>query len=112
MVVMIESLVGNQTAEKVLLYITNYGEGHISGISQTFDLPKTQVRNQLIRLEAGGILVGRSIGNIRMFSMNPRCPYRKELEALLEKVLLLVPEKDREKYYRQRRRPRRTGKEL
>ena len=109
---MIESLVGNQTAEKVLLYITNYGEGHTSGIAQTFDFPKTQVRNQLIRLEAGGVLVGRSVGNLRMFQINPRCPYKKELENLLEKVLSFVSEKDKEKYYRQRRRPRRTGKGL
>lgn len=109
---MIENLLGNLTAEKVLLYIANYGQGYTSGISQTFKLPKTQVRNQLVRLEAGGILVGRSVGNLRMFEFNPRCPYKKELEALLEKVLSLVPEKDREKYYRQRTRPRRTGKKL
>lgn len=109
---MIESLVGNQTAEKVLLYIANYNEGHTSGIAQTFDLPKSQVRNQIIKLEAGGVLVGRSVGNIRMFQINPRCPYKKELEALLERVLSLLSERDREKYYRQRRRPRRTGKDL
>ena len=109
---MIESLVGNKTAERVLLYIVNYGEGHTSGIAQTFDIPKTQVRNQLVKLEAGGILVGRSVGNLRMFQINPRCPYKKELEALLEKVLSVLSEKETEKYYRQRRRPRRTGKEL
>lgn len=109
---MIESLLGNQTAEKVLLYIANYGEGHTSGIAQTFKLPKSQVRKQLIRLESGGVLVGRSVGNIRMFQLNPRCSYKKELEALLEKILSLVSNADQEKYYRQRRRPRRTGKAL
>ena len=109
---MIESLLGNQTAEKVLLYIINYGEGHTSGIAQTFDLPKSQVRKQLVRLEEGGILVGRSVGNIRMFQFNPRCPYKKELEVFLEKILSLVSIADQEKYYRQRRRPRRTGKAL
>ena len=109
---MLESLLGNKTAEKVLLYIVNYGEGHTSGIAQTFDLPKSQVRNQLIKLEGGGVLVGRSVGNLRMFQLNPRCPYKKELESLLEKVLTLVPEKETEKYFRQRRRPRRTGKDL
>lgn len=109
---MIESLVGNKTAERVLLYIANYGEGHTSGISATFDLPKSQVRKQLIRLEEGGILVARSMGNLRVFQINPRCAYRKELEALLEKVLSLVSEKEKESFYRQRRRPRRTGKKL
>ncbi len=109
---MIENLLGNQTVEKVLLYIVNYGEGHTSGIAQTFDLPKSQVRKQLLRLEDGGVVVGRSVGNIRMFQFNPRCPYKKELELLLEKVLSLASKEDQEKYYRQRRRPRRTGKIL
>lgn len=109
---MIESLLGNQTAEKVLLYIVNYGEGHTSGIAITFELPKSQVRKQLVRLEAGGILVGRSVGNIRMFQVNPRCPYKKELEIFLEKILSLVSKVEQERYYHQRRRPRRTGKAL
>ncbi len=109
---MIESLLGNKTAEKTLLYIVNYGEGHTSGIAQTFEMPKSQVRKQLVKLEEGGVLVGRSVGNIRMFQINPRCPYKKELEMLLEKVLSLISETEQEKYYRQRRRPRRTGKVL
>ena len=109
---MLENLLGYQTVEKVRLYIVNYGEGHTAGIAQTFDLPKSQVRKHLIRLENGGILIGRSVGNLRMFQINPRCPYKKELENLLEKVLSLVPDAEAEKYYRQRRRPRRTGKEL
>jgi len=109
---MLETLFGNQTAERVLLYIANYGEGHTSGIAQTFNLPKSQVRKQLIKLENGGILVGRNVGNIRMFQISPRCPFKKELEALLEKSLSLLSSNEIEKYYRQRRRPRRTGKKL
>lgn len=109
---MIEALLGNQTAEKVLFYIVNYGEGHTSGIAETFQLSKSQVQKQLLRLEDGGILVGRSVGNLRMFQLNPRYPLKKELEALLEKALSLLPESEVEKYFRQRRRPRRTGKNL
>ncbi len=109
---MLQTLFGNQTAERVLLFIANYGEGHTSGIAQTFNLPKSQVRKQLIKLENGNILVGRNVGNIRMFQVNPRCPYKKELEALLEKALSLLPANEIEKYYRQRRRPRRTGKKI
>ncbi len=109
---MLQSLLGNQTAERVLLYIVNYDEGHTSGIAETFSLSKSQVQKQLLRLENAGILVGRSVGNIRMFQINPRFPLKKELEALLEKALSLLSKDDTEKYFRQRRRPRRTGKEL
>jgi DNA-binding transcriptional ArsR family regulator len=109
---MIESLLGNKTAERVLLYITNYGEGNISGIAATFGLAKSQVSKQLMRLEEGEILVGRDVGNLRMFTFNPRYPLRAEVEQLCEKALLLIADSERKKYYRQRRRPRRTGKAL
>lgn len=109
---MIEALLGNSTVEKVLLYISNYGEGYISGIAETFKLSKSQVRKQLLRLENGGILVARNKGSLRIYTFNPRCFYRNELESLLKKILSQLPREDIEKYYRQRQRPRRTGKPL
>ena len=109
---MIEALLGNSTAEKILLYITNYGEGYISGIAETFKISKSQISKQLVRLENGGILVARDKGSLRLYSFNPRCFYKKELEELLKKILSQLPREDIEKYYRQRQRPRRTGKTL
>ena len=109
---MIESLVGNSTAEKVLLYIANYEEGYTSGIAETFNIPKSQVRKQLLRLENGGILVARDKGSLRIFTFNPRCLFKKELLELLAKILELTPKNEVEKYFRQRQRPRRTGKTL
>lgn len=109
---MIEGLVGNLTAEKVLLYIENYGEGYSSGIASTFDVPKSQVYKQLLRLETKGLLVAQQKGNVRLFKFNPRLPYLDELRALLNKVLSLQSRSDIEKYYRERQRPRRTGKRL
>ncbi|MNL60109.1 hypothetical protein D3C87_1838930 [compost metagenome] len=109
---MLEGLFGNSTAEKVLLYIVNYGEGHTSGIAETFEISKSQVRKQLLRLEAEGLLVAQQKGNLRLFKINPRLPYGKELEQLVKKALSLLPRNEIEKYYRQRQRPRRTGKPL
>lgn len=109
---MIEALLGNSTAEKILLYIVNYQEGFISGIAETFGISKSQVRKQLLRLEEGGILVARNKGNLRLYTLNPRCFYKKELEGLLNKILMQLPREEIEKYYRQRQRPRRTGKAL
>ena len=109
---MIEALVGNSTAEKILLYIANYKEGYISGIAETFDIAKSQIRKQLIRLENGGVLVARDKGNLRIYTINPRCVYKNELLVLLNKILSQLPRDEIEKYYRQRQRPRRTGKPL
>lgn len=109
---MIEALLGNSTAEKVLLYITNYGEGYISGIAETFNISKSQVSKQLLRLENGGILAARDKGSLRIYTFNPRCFYKDELEKLLRKILSQLPREEIERYYRQRQRPRRTGKRL
>ncbi|MBY0552804.1 MAG: winged helix-turn-helix domain-containing protein [Candidatus Obscuribacterales bacterium] len=109
---MYNSLFGNNVAKQCLLYIANYGGGHINGIARTFGMSPSQAQRQLEKLEAEGILVSQFYGNTKQFSINPRLPIRNELQALLEKMLSLVPEAETEKYFRQRRRPRRTGKEL
>jgi hypothetical protein len=107
-----KTLFGNEVAERCLLYIVNYGEGYIRGIASTFDLYPHQVRMQLEKLEADGILVSQFSGNTKLFRINPRLAIRDELVALLERILGLLPDEETEKYFRQRKRPRRTGKQL
>lgn len=109
---LLQALFGNAVAEKVLLYIANYGEGYINKISRTFEIAPSQVQKQLVRLEAGGILVSRKMGTVRVFTFNPRLAIRKELTLLLEKELELLPLETIKKYFRDRARPRRTGKML
>jgi len=109
---MYKALFGNDVAESCLLYIVNYGEGHINGIARTFAVSPRQAQLQLQRLEAGGILVSSFTGNMRIFRINSRLAIKAELTALMEKILTLLPEADTERYFRQRRRPRRTGKAL
>jgi hypothetical protein len=109
---MYKELFGNRVAELCLLYIVNYGEGHIRGIARTFEIAPRQIQLQLEKLEAGGILVSQFSGNTKNFSINPRLAIRTELTALLEKILSLLPEDETQKYFRERRRPRRTGKDL
>jgi hypothetical protein len=107
-----KTLFGNEVAELCLLYIVNYGDGYIRGICSTFELYPHQVRLQLEKLEADGILVSQFSGNTKLFRINPRLAIRSELTALLEKILSLLPEDETQKFFRQRKRPRRTGKTL
>lgn len=109
---MYQALFGNEVAERCLLYIVNYGQGHIRGIADTFGIYPRSVQLQLEKLEAGDVLVHQMVGNTKVFQVNPRLPIKAELIALVEKILSMVPEDESEKYYRQRRRPRRTGKRL
>lgn len=109
---MLEPIFGNSTAEKVLLYLFQYGEGYARLISRVFGVPVNGINLQLRRLEDGGVIAGVARGRTRLFRINPRYPFRKELCALLEKAMEFVPEEDRERYFRNRTRPRRRGKPL
>ena len=109
---MLEALFGNQTAERILLYMQNYGEGYGRGIAETFAIPLNAVQNQLKKLESGGVLVSHLKGRTRVYTWNPRFLLRKPLQALLEEALQLMPDSEIKKHYRERTRPRRAGKPL
>lgn len=109
---LLSGLFGNETAEKVLLAIENYGSGYPRGIAITFGMAISQVQRQLERLEREAILSSRLVGRTRVYELNPRYLFRDELEALLKKALKSLPVEIVEKYFTQRMRPRRRGKPL
>ena len=110
---MLQGLFGNATAEKVLLYIEQYGEGYAQAITKTFDdVTLSMVQRQLERFERAGLLVSVPKGRTRLFQWNPRYPFINEVRALLRKALQSLPEQDQRRFFRERRRPRRTGKPL
>ncbi|HLE69296.1 MAG TPA: ArsR family transcriptional regulator [Vicinamibacteria bacterium] len=108
---MLEGLFGNATAEKVLLYLEQYGEGYALAIADTFDkVTLSMVQRQLERFERAGLLVSVKKGRTRLFQWNPRYSFVGEVRAILRKALLALPERDQRRFFRERRRPRRTGK--
>jgi len=109
---MLESLLGSITRERVLLFLYARDEGYPREISRFFKTDLDPVQKQLEKLEAGGILYSRSAGRTRLYAMNPRYPFLKEVNALLDKVLSFYPVEEREKLIMVRRRPRRKGKPL
>ncbi len=109
---MLEYLVGSRSCEQVLLFISARGEGYPREIARFFGVDYKPIRNQLDRLEIGGILRSRSVGRTRLYSFNPRCPFLAELKNLLVKVMTFCPEDLKEKLIMNRRRPRRLGKPL
>jgi hypothetical protein len=68
------------------------------------------VQRQLLRLEAGGVLVSRLQGRTRVFTWSSRFAFRAELSALLRRALDALPEAERRRYFTARTRPRRTRK--
>jgi len=109
---MLESLLGSVNSERVLLFILTREEGYASEIAKFFDTDLYGVQKQLDKLETGGVLASRKAGRTRLYSFNPRCPFLKELKALLAKVMTFCPDDLRERLVMNRRRPRRRGKPL
>jgi DNA-binding transcriptional ArsR family regulator len=109
---MLEPLFESPTKGKILLYLHTHGESYGREMARDLGLYPTAVQYQLLKLEQGGVLYSRLKGKVRLFGLNPRYPFKKELEALLEKSLAFIPEKEIERLYKPRLRPRRTGKPL
>jgi len=109
---MLQSLLGSESSERVLLLILAGNEGYATEIARTFGCALYAIQRQLDKLEAGGGLVDRAVGRTRFYMVNPRYPFIKELQALLEKALSFYPEDIREKLLMNRRKPRRRNKPL
>lgn len=109
---MIADIVGNETAEKVLLYLEQYGEGYASAIAETFETPVSMVLRQLNRFERAGAIVSTQKGRTRLFTWNPRSIFVEDVRSLARKALDALPDEERRRYFSARRRPRRAGKPL
>ncbi|MBI5634478.1 MAG: winged helix-turn-helix transcriptional regulator [Nitrospirae bacterium] len=109
---MIVSLFGNVTVEKILFFLNVYGEGYPLGMAKTFGEAVNKIQQQLKRLEGGGIVASRLVGNVRLYTLDPRYPFLKELKALIARAYEFLPENEKNKYYRLRTRPRRAGKPI
>ena len=109
---MSEAIFGSKSARHVLLYLQNYGEGYGREIAKTFDVALLQVQNQLKKLEEKGWLVSRTAGRTRIYTWNPGHPSVPSLRAFLQTELDALTDREIQTYYRQRRRPRKSGKPL
>jgi DNA-binding transcriptional ArsR family regulator len=109
---MIEGLFGGATAEKVLLYLANYEEGYAREISECFGVPVSMVQKQLARFEKSGLIISRLRGRVRLYTWNPRYPFRDEVGAVFKKAIRLLPASEKKKFFMSRTRPRRAGKPL
>lgn len=107
---MIETIFGNVTAAKIMLYLFHYGEAYASGISKDMGVALSQVQKQLDRFEEGGILVSKLMGKVRIYTFNPKIAVTKKLKELIQIFYESIPLEQKEQMFAERRRPRRRGK--
>jgi hypothetical protein len=111
-VAMLEPILGSVNAERVLVFILARGEGYTREMARFFGSNPDSIRKQLVKLEAGGVLISREVGRTITYRFNPRYPFLPELEQLLAKALSFYPEEAQERLLLSRQRPRRRGKPL
>lgn len=106
----LKPLFGSPLREAALLYILTHGSAYPRELAKALGFGLLGAQRQLAALEDGGVVVSWLRGRVRLYQMNPRYPFRRELEALLLKALEFLPEEERERLYTPRLRPRKTGK--
>ena len=109
---MLEAIVGSTSAERVLFFLVARGEGYPTEIARLFNTDLSPIQKQLDRMERDGLLVNKQVGRTRVYSFNPRYPFREELSKMVTKAIDLSPTQLREKLLLDRRRPRKKDKPL
>jgi predicted ArsR family transcriptional regulator len=105
----LETLLGS-TAAKLVLYLFHYGEAYATGAARDLDIRQSAVQRQLAKLEAAGFLVSKLTGRTRLYRFNPKSPAARKLREFAGVFYEGMPIKERERMFRTRRRPRRSGK--
>ena len=102
---MLQPLLGSVSSERVLMFLFARTEGYAREIARFFATDLDPIQKQLEKLELGGVLVSRTAGRTRLYTFNPRYPFLKELQSLLERGLSFYPPELRETLVMVRRRP-------
>lgn len=107
---MLENILGNKTAERVLLHVFHYGEIHASAIARDYGVAVTPIRYQLDRFESAGVLVSKQVGRSRVYAFNSKFPLTRFVKDMVEVVYNSIPIEECVELFKARRRPRRKGK--
>ncbi|HNQ01615.1 MAG: winged helix-turn-helix transcriptional regulator [Acidobacteria bacterium] len=109
---MLEALLESPVKEKLLLYLLVNEGSYPNEIARNFSFNLNAVQYQLKKLEEAGVLYSRLRGRVRLYGLDPRYPFRKELQALLQKAFDFLSDAEKDKSFVRRRRPRLPGKPL
>lgn len=90
---MLQSLFGNKSAERILLFLWVNETCYASQIQKAYGSALTPFQAILRKFEKSGIVVPTMQGNKKLYRLNLNCPFYPELKALLQKGFAhLAPE--------------------
>lgn len=95
---MLNSLFGNLSIERILLFLFVNRRGYGSQIKSLLEVPLTPLQHALNQLEKDRIIQSFFDKNRRMYELNPKHPLSNELVNLLKKTYSLLPNEEKRKY--------------
>jgi hypothetical protein len=105
-----KSLFGSLSRERILVFIAAREQGYAREIVGFWKCPDRPIKRELNKLESDGVLTAKPIGRTIVYSFNQRFFLRRELLALLLKIIEAYPPEWKEQLLFNRRRPRAKGK--
>lgn len=81
---MLEGLLGNKSAEKVMFALYANDELHASAIAKLYNTALDPIKKQLERFEEAGFLNSRLVGRSRLYSFNLKHPLYAPLKEILK----------------------------
>ncbi len=107
---MLDKILGSDTAMKIMLHLTHYGEIYPTAVAKDYELSLSGVQKQFQRFEEAGILVSKLVGKSRVYLFNKKSPTVKPFMDLVKVYYDGLSLEDKEMLFGTRRRPRRPGK--
>lgn len=109
---LLEAIFGNQTIEKVLLFLFVNGKGYGTQIQKQLCIALTPIQKAFERLERGEVITSYYEGKTRIYQFNPHYPLLGELESFLKKGFSLLPSQHKRDFYAIKREPQKSKKEF
>ncbi len=80
---MLESILGNKSATKVMHYLYKNGEVHASQIANHYHTALDPIKKQLEKFHKKNILESRIVGRMRLYRFNKTHPFHNALMELV-----------------------------
>lgn len=99
---MLEGLLGNKSAERILLFLFVNERAYLSQIQQAYAIPLTPLQSMLHKFLQKGILSYTLQKRRKIYHLHPEYPLYSELKALLQKAFsLLAPAEKKQLFPKQ-----------
>ena len=109
---MLDKILGSETAMKIMLHLTHYGEIYPTAVASDYKIAVFGVQKQFQRFEDAGILVSKLVGKTRVYMFNKKMATVRPFIDLVNIYYNSIPLKDKQILFATRRRPHRPGKPI